>query len=62
MKPWITRAEAKAFTEKQFDGKTPAHDEKWELNQQIHYGRMEIEELLDQIYGPKEEPKDGTDI
>lgn len=47
----ITRDEASALINKQLDGSdnTPEKGEYW------HYGRQELKELLDAIYGPPQD-------
>lgn len=46
----IDREEAFNFIAKQLKGETPAGDYRSKGNQ-WHYGRMELKELLDAIYG-----------
>lgn len=41
----LTRKQARDFAQRQLDGETPAYKK-----DAYHYGKIEIEELLDQIY------------
>ena len=50
----ISREEAEDFAERQLDFKTP-YSKKPKAGGQWHYGRAEIRELLDHIYGPKKQ-------
>jgi len=46
-----SKEEAIRFVYKQMRNETPVFEEKWELSKHVHYGWMEIKELLEFIYG-----------
>jgi len=46
-----SKEEAIRFAYKQMNSETPGCDEKYKLSQHIHYGWLEIKELLEFIYG-----------